>query len=235
MLAAGMSTRLRPLTDARPKCLLPIGERSILDRALDALGGAGLRDLVIVTGYRSEMIKAAVAGRGDGLRVRWISNDRYAETNNAFSLLRAEEAVTGAFLLLDSDILFTSGLVKALLDCPVVPCLALHRHRCGTEEIKAVLDAEGYVVDLGKSVDPRRAAGESVGMEVLSAAARDELFRTLRRRIVAEGRENEFYEASFQDMIDRGLRFMAVDTTRFPAMEIDSPEDLQRARTSFGT
>ncbi len=234
LLAAGMATRLRPVTDACPKCLLPVGGRSILDRALDVLTGAGLREFVIVTGYRAEMIRAAVAKRSDPLRVSWVHNDRYAETNNAFSLLLTEEAVPGPFLLLDSDILFSAGLVQALLGCRDLPCLALDRHLCGSEEIKVVLDADGYVVDLGKSVDPSGAAGESVGVEIFSAAARNELFRTLRQRILAKKSVNEFYEASFKEMIDRGVRFRAVDTTRFPAMEIDSVEDLDRARKSFG-
>jgi len=234
LLAAGMATRLRPLTDACPKCLLSVGAHSILDRALDVLEAAGLKELVIVTGYRAEMIRARIADRGGDLRVSWVHNSRYAQTNNAFSLLLAEEAVRGDFLLVDSDILFPLPLVQMLLGCPQLPCLALDRHPCGPEEIKVILDRDGFVADLGKTVDPARAAGESVGVEVFSASARDELFRALRHRVRDEGREEEFYEAAFKEMIDRGTRFRAVDTTACPAMEIDSVDDLDRARRRFG-
>ena len=234
LLAAGMATRLRPLTNACPKCLLPVNGRSILDRALDVLGGAGLRDVVIVTGFHEEMIRAAVARRTDGVRVEWISNARYAETNNAYSLREAEPAVHGAFLLVDSDILFPLELVRALQECPHRPCLALDRHPCGPEEIKVLVDPDGFLTDIGKDVAPERAAGESIGVEIFSAEARDELFDTLRRRVGDQGRENEFYEASFREMIGRGTRFLAVDTSRFPAMEIDSAEDLERAGLAFG-
>jgi choline kinase len=99
------------LTDSRPKCLLDVGGRSILERALDALTQSGLMDFVVVTGYRGAMIRKLVEDKYPILRVTWITNARYAETNNAYYLLLAEKAVTGSFLLLDSDILFSPKLV----------------------------------------------------------------------------------------------------------------------------
>ena len=57
ILAAGMAKRLRPLTDACPKCLLKIGERTLLQRTVDAMIAAGINELVVVTGYRGEMIR----------------------------------------------------------------------------------------------------------------------------------------------------------------------------------
>ena len=233
LLAAGIAQRLRPLTDSCPKCLLDIGGKSILERALDALMQFGLVDIAIVTGYREEMIRERIDTRYPKLRVTWITNARYGETNNAYSLMLAESAVTGPFLLLDSDILFPPGLVQKLLECSDLPCIALDRHPCGEEEIKLLLDKEDKVRDIGKGIDPAEAAGESVGIEIFSDESRRELFRTLHRRIVTEGRENEFYEASFKQMIEHGTEFRAVDTTGFSAMEIDSAEDLHRARVRF--
>jgi choline kinase len=120
-----------------------------------------------------------------------------------------------------------------MLECHDLPCIALDRHPCSEEEIKILLDARGHVRDIGKEIDPAKAAGESIGIEVFSDAARRELFRTLHRRIVSERRENEFYEASFKQMIGNGTKFRAVDTTGFSAMEIDSVEDLRRARVRY--
>jgi choline kinase len=233
LLAAGMSKRLRPLTDSRPKCLLDVSGKTMLERTLDALRSIGLADFVIVTGYRAGMIRQAVDARYPDLSVTWIVNDRFAETNNAYSLMLAEGAVRGPFVLLDSDILFPPGLVQAVIDFPRRPCLALDRHPCGEEEIKILLDQQGEVRDIGKDVPPSRAAGESTGVEVFSEPGRHELFRVLRRRIVDERRENEFYEASFREMIRNGVTFHAVDTTAFSAMEVDTPEDLERARAMF--
>jgi choline kinase len=207
--------------------------KSILERAIDSLTLLGLADFIIVTGYRAAMIRDLVDARYPEVSVTWIMNERYAETNNAYSLMLAERAIAAEFLLLDSDILFPPGLVQKLLECRELPCIALDRHPCGEEEIKMLLDSRGYVKDIGKEIDPARAAGESIGIEVFSDAARRELFRTLHSRIVLQGRENEFYEASFKQMVGSGTEFRAVDTTGFPAMEIDSVEDLQRARVKY--
>jgi choline kinase len=233
LLAAGLAQRLRPLTDLCPKCLLDVGGKSILERAVDTLTRAGLADFVIVTGYKAAMIRERIEARYPRLSVKWVMNERYAETNNAYSLMLSERAVDGGFLLLDSDILFPLGLVQKLLECRDLPCLAFDRHPCGDEEIKVLLDARQDVREIGKEIDPSQAAGESIGIEIFSDAARQELFETLHRRIVSQRRENEFYEASFREMIGNGTSFHAVDTTDFPAMEIDSAEDLQRARVSY--
>src|SRR5208283_3587732 len=136
-------------------------------------------------------------------------------------------------MLLDSDILFPPALVEKILECHDLPSIALDCHPCCEEEIKILLDSRGYVSNIGKDIEPWQAAGESIGIEVFSDAARQELFSTLHRRIVCEGRENEFYEASFKEMIGNGIKFRAGDTTAFAAMEIDSVEDLQKARERY--
>jgi len=127
ILAVGMATRLRPLTDSRPKCLLDVGGKTILERTLENLLACGIDDFVIVTGFKAEMIESFVAREFDALKVSWIRNERYAETNNAYSLLLAEAAAADSFLLLDSDILFPPELIRALMACPEKPCLALDR------------------------------------------------------------------------------------------------------------
>jgi choline kinase len=233
LLAAGMSTRLRPLTDLCPKCLLDVGGKSILRRAVENLVAVGVDSLVVVTGYRSEMIRAELARFFPALPVAWIDNARFAETNNAYSLMLAEGAVPGEFLLLDSDILFPAELIRPLLSCPDRPCIALNRHECGAEEIKIVCDASGWMTDISKTVDPREAAGESIGFELFDQESRDLLFLTLRRRVAGEKRENEFYEASFKEMAEGGCRFRVVDVTAWPATEVDTAEDLELVRSRY--
>ena len=108
ILAAGMAKRLRPLTDNTPKCLLDVKGRSLLERSMDALKGAGIQEFVIVTGYLNHMIENFVKSHyGDSIRVTFIHNALYDSTNNIYSLWLAGKAVAGKeFLLLDSDLLY---------------------------------------------------------------------------------------------------------------------------------
>ena len=85
ILAAGIASRLRPLTDTTPKCLLKIGERCLLERAFDALIQNGFDEFIIVTGYRQQQIVDFLQAHYPTQDITFIYNDRYESTNNIYS------------------------------------------------------------------------------------------------------------------------------------------------------
>ena len=104
ILAAGMASRLRPLTDHKPKCLLEIGKQCLLGRAIEGLIFNGIREVVIVTGYLQEQIIEFVQGHYPDLKVEYIYNEKYASTNNIYSLWLTKDKIRGErILLLDSE------------------------------------------------------------------------------------------------------------------------------------
>ena len=108
ILAAGIASRLRPLTDNTPKCLLKIGERCLLQRTFDALIENGIKEFVIVTGYLKEQIEEFLQKNYAGANITFIHNDVYDSTNNIYSLWLTRPVADGEdVLLLDSDILFS--------------------------------------------------------------------------------------------------------------------------------
>jgi len=96
ILAAGVSSRLRPLTDLVPKCLLELGGRSILGMTLANLVANGISDIVIVTGYREDQIRGFVRDTFPGLNVGFVRNDRFETTNNSYSLWLTSGPTTGS-------------------------------------------------------------------------------------------------------------------------------------------
>ena len=113
ILVAGMAKRLRPLTDTQPKCLLKVGERTLLERTVDAQLAAGINELVVVTGYRGEMIRGFLTEHYPTLTIHFIHNVDYEHNNNIFSLWMTRPYTDGKdFLLMDSDILLDPKLVK---------------------------------------------------------------------------------------------------------------------------
>jgi choline kinase len=228
LLAAGAATRLRPLTNETPKCLLEVAGVPMLQRALANLQASGIEELVIVTGFHAEKIQAAVREWAPSLKVTWIHNAEWATTNNSVSLLMARDAVDGKpFVLLDSDIVFERGVVDALLASPHTDALALRPGKMGAEEIKVELDAQGRVVLIGKAFAPERAAGESIGIEKFSAQGGFGMFEELEDRVSTQGLVNEWYEASWQQWFDKGGVMHAVDVGACYCAEIDTVEDLE--------
>lgn len=230
ILAAGIASRLRPLTDHKPKCLLEIGNKCLLERAIDGLLENNLRDIVIVTGYLQEQIISFVSGHYPDLKVEFIYNGKYASTNNIYSLWLAGESVRDQdILLLDSDILFDPALLKAVLDSEYENSLALNVHPLGEEEMKVIPDTHGKVLEISKVCPIEQAIGESIGIEKMSRTYIRHLYEELDRLILNEGKANVFYEVAFERLISQGQTFEIVDTTHFFSMELDTVEDFKQA------
>lgn len=222
-----MSSRLRPLTDDLPKCLLPVGGVPILRRCVDALIGAGIDELVVVTGFLEDKIKAALSGWFTG-PIAYRSNAIYSQTQNGASLLCARDAVEGEpFILLDGDIVFDPEVLEAVVWSSFDDCLALRRaHDLGDEEVKVVLDGT-RVLRIHVSLPPGDAAGESIGIEKFSAATSKILFQAIEQRIAEHGAKTEYYEKAFDQLCQDGrLALHAIDVGKHYCAEIDTPADL---------
>ncbi len=230
ILAAGMAKRLRPLTDERPKCLLKVGERTLLERTIDAQVAAGITEWVVVTGYRANMIRDFLTGHYPELTFHFIDNPDYAHNNNIFSLWLTRPYTNGKeFLLMDSDILFDPQILPEVLG-KEGSVLALNRHELGEEEIKVIVDADDRVLEISKVCSISQAIGESVGIEKMTADYSTALFRELEQMIESEGLIDIFYERAFERLIPQGHTFRIVDTTRFFSIELDTVEDFENAQ-----
>ena len=230
ILAAGMAKRLRPLTDKCPKCLLAVGERTLLQRTVDAMMKAGINELVVVTGYKAEMIRDFLTAHYPSLTIHFIDNPDYAHNNNIFSLWLTRPFTEGReFLLSDSDILFDPQIIATVL-ATEGDALAVNRHELGEEEMKVVVDAEGRITEINKTCCPEQAMGESVGIEKITAAYSTALFRELDDMIEREGLVDVFYEKAFERLIPQSHTFRVVDTTSYFSYELDTPEDFLQAQ-----
>lgn len=229
ILAAGMASRLRPLTDDRPKCLLRVGSKCILQRTVDSLVAAGIRQIVVVTGYRGGMIRLFLEGNYPDIDFHFIENVDFKTTNNIYSLWLTKPYVAGReFMLLDSDILFDGRIVERVLAAPDTT-LALNSHKLGEEEIKVITDEDGKVSEISKTCSIDKAIGESIGIEKICADYSEALFSELDRMIEDEHLVDIFYERAFERLIPQGHKFSVVDTSDLFSIELDTVEDFNQA------
>ena len=232
ILAAGMASRLRPLTLHTPKCLLKVGERTLLERSMDAIIKAGIREFVIVTGYLHEKIENFVKETyGDSISVCFIHNKDYETTNNIYSLwLARPEAEGEEVLLLDSDLLYDGQIVERVLEDSHENVLTLIRHELGEEEMKVVMNEEGAITEISKTCNPASAAGESLGIERMGKAYTTALYKELDGMMNQEHLENTFYELAFLRLIAQGATFSVLDVTELFSCELDTIEDFENAK-----
>ena len=233
ILAAGMAKRLRPLTDTKPKCLLEVGGKTLLQRTVDAMVSAGISEFLVVTGYRGGMIRDFLTSHYPQTPIQFLDNVDYEHNNNIFSLWMAMQQLHGQeVLLMDSDILCDPEAVRrvARQECSA---LAMQQHELGEEEMKIVVDAAGNITEISKTCRVEDAIGESVGIEKMMPAYTEAIYQELRQMILDEGLIDIFYERAFERLIPQGHTFKVVDTTDLFSYELDTPEDFQKATDSM--
>ncbi len=244
ILAAGFEPQLMPLIKDRPKTMLDVKGRTILERQVAALGTFGVRDVTVVRGYKKEQV--VVPG------VRYVDNDLYRETGELHSLFSAEQAIAGPFVVLYGDIIFEPTILERLLrstaDVAVVVDRAFHdAQQAGIVPAGGPFDLvvtetpsngrrfvapEGgsRVLRIGPDVPAAEAHGEFIGMALFSARGAERL-RAVHAELQserAEGLERASVTQILQALVDRGETVTAVDVHK-GWMEVDSFEDYRRA------
>jgi choline kinase len=224
ILAAGMGTRLaRPL----PKPLTELRDgRSIMKQQMDNLAIAfdDTFRVMIVVGFKLEAIIERFP------EATFVYNEFYDQTNTSKSLLKALRASgDGGVLWLNGDVVFDPQVLVR-----VTPYMdgnqsfvVVNTSKVSDEEVKYTLDSAGFIDQLSKQVQP--ALGEAVGINYVAAQDKAALIARL-----VEVDDQDYFERGIELAIESdGLKFQAVDISDLYAVEVDFPEDLDRANELF--
>ena len=228
ILAAGRGTRLDGAA-VKPKCLVEVGGVTLLRRQLDTLKQSNVEDIDIVVGFGDESIRSEC--RNDD--ITFVENVRFAETSSLYSLWLAREHLTDGFVVLNCDVLFHPQMLSNLLESSYENALLLSdtdANPMGDEEMKVKL-RDGVVIDIAKSLDPREADGENVGIVKFSAEGATALVGYM-DQLIANGGGKDWAPRAFREFAQHHP-LHALSTRGLPWIEIDFPEDYQRAVTEI--
>jgi len=252
--AAGFEKQLLPLIADKPKCLLDIKGKTILDRQVTALNECNIKEIALVRGYKKEAITLP--------NIRYYDNDRYDSTGELYSLFCAENELKGRTIVLYGDIIFDTAVLEKLLKSPadisIVVDLAwfdqdqrnTHLAHLNPDLVSlaeppgksyssrfVLSDGEHRVMKIGQQLPHEHAHGEFIGMAMFSEKGA-QAFRDCYRSAQEQSSGTGFHEsgslakASFTDMIqeliDRGHHVEAVPIFK-GWMEVDSFEEYQKA------
>jgi L-glutamine-phosphate cytidylyltransferase len=233
ILAAGMGSRLAPLTNDRPKPLVEVGGKPLLFRTIERLAEVGITgaDVIVVSGFREDVLRARLAA--SPYRPTLVFNAKYEEWNNFWSLYVAREAVgDSAFLQIDGDVLFDGRLLPKLLAAPGPVAVGVEiRPDCDAEAMKVMADPgqPPRIRAVDKGIPVASAMGEYIGLTRIDPPMVEAIFADL-LRFVDEGITNQYYDHSYHRLSSAGQGpFYAVDVADCNAVEIDDLNDLRRA------
>ena len=223
ILAAGKGTRLDGAA-VKPKCLVEVGDSTLLHRQIDTLRSLDVRQIVVVVGFGADSIRQECDDE-----ISFVENSQFAETSSMYSLWLAREHLTDGFVVLNSDVLFHPQMLANLLQYDRADALLISDvdpNPLGDEEMKIKVRDE-LVVDMSKELDPLEADGENVGIVKFSAAGAKLLVEYM-DRIIGSGALKHWAPRAFLEFA-RNHPLHALSTRGLPWIEIDFPQDYQRA------
>jgi len=228
LLAAGAGNRLG---NGSPKCLTDVSGKPILGHLISSLVENGFERLVVIVGYRGQQIRDYLDLHSSGLDIHYIESRRYESTNNIYSLWLARDYMTDPFLLVESDLVFDSRLLKSMRTSDRIAVAKFRSHMHGTT---VSVDKSGMVASFSVGgLDGPRLPNKTINIYSLSMGTWHEVTRRLELRIAA-GRVHDYYESVFGEMAAHGvlpLRAVWFDDGRWS--EVDTPNDLLAAQNLF--
>ena len=240
ILAAGMSSRLRPVTSDKPKCMLKLFNETLLERQIKIFRNHNINDITIVTGYRSEVI--------DISNVNYVKNENYETTNINESLFCALEPSNGPVLVTYSDIVFEQKIIQQMLEITDGIRLAVdldwkkhyqNRTMHTLSEAENVLVENGRILQIRKNIpksSQNQQIGEFLGIMTLSSDHVKILldrYSYLKNNHIgtfhnSSSLSNAYVTDMLQEIINYGININPV-FTQGRWCEIDTPEDLKNA------
>jgi HAD superfamily hydrolase (TIGR01450 family) len=233
ILAAGIGSRLRPLTSDKPKCLVKVAGKALLDYQIDSYKLAGISDICIVIGYEGEKIKNHCRKYKD-INITFVENIDYEQTNNMYSLYLAREFVDGeSFFLNNADLIISENVVPIMINDPFENLVAVDTSVYNEESMKISVK-NGLICDISKSIPDSQSYGCSIDFYKISANSSKILFKNVINIIEVQKNLKDWTEIALQKLFNNNLiecRPVHIDKEKW--VEIDNYDDLALADKLF--
>ncbi|MDQ4102446.1 MAG: phosphocholine cytidylyltransferase family protein [Actinomycetota bacterium] len=237
ILAAGAGTRIASET-SDPKSLLAVCGKSLIRHHLEHLAALGFEEVVLVVGYRKELLLSHLADHSFGVGIRTVVNEDFRRLGNGVSLCLGLEHVTGPCIVIDGDLIYDRDVMARFLKGDPEDCILVGPgEMADIESTKTVTNGTGHVTSLAdkRALLPHEEEGflgEAMGVLMFTKEGRRALLRSAERFFGDGGNllKNWEYLINFC-LRDQPLVARFIDTGRW--IEIDTPEDYAEARRLF--
>jgi len=237
--AAGQGKRLKPLTKEYPKALLPLGGKTIIEHILDALSENGIREVVVVVGYKAEKVKKKIGTHYKNCRITYVYNAEFKNTNNMYSLWLARKYIKNGMIFFNADTVFHPKILRKVLASKYENCFIMSPKIEILADAMKVRTRKGRMEAIGKTITGR-VHGEAFGIYKVSQNAAKAYFKTVTVLLKEKGQEEDgdrgkggYRNGSFVIPLQRladTIPLMTVSSGTYPWVEIDIPDDYRRAK-----
>ena len=233
LLSAGQGRRLLPLTETRPKCLLSVAGKTILEWQIDALLEVGIDEVIVVTGYRADLVEEMLGRRYAGMPVRSTFNPFFDISDNLASCWMARDVMDGEFLLLNGDIVFEPAVLEQVIASPSAPITLTVNYKDGYDDDDMKVQLSGTLVrHVSKALAPQHVDCESIGMLYFREQG-PRLFRTAVEKALRHQTSLKLWYLSVIDALADEKLVQSCPISGLRWAEIDFMDDLKSAELAF--
>ncbi len=234
ILAAGMGTRLRPLTDEIPKPLLEMNGLTLLERMIKNCMNEGIEKFIVVTGYYSQKVDDLCSQLEDkySIQIRTIKNENYDTTNTSVSTFLASSFIenneTGEdFILINGDNVLDPQIIHNIVESQHSSLIVDNLKELNEESFKLIIDND-EIRDIGKQLNIEESSGEFIGIsKVISADLPN--FNKILDELISDDSQN-YYDYAYQNL-SKLTHLEYVFTDGLEWTEIDDHVDYQKAQS----
>lgn len=230
ILSAGKGSRLLPLTEHRPKCLLELSGRTLLDRQLDALERAGIDEIVVISGFGEDQVERTLHARGAGrTRLRTIYNPFYHVADNLGSAWMARHEFDRDLLLLNGDTLVAEpALRKVVAEATAPVSVTVDRKASYDADDMKVCEAGGRLTRIGKRLPVEQVTAESIGLLAFRGDGRRAFIDMVEQLIRTPEGTSSWFLRAIDRLADR-LPVATISIEGLEWVEVDYPRDYDAA------
>lgn len=229
ILAAGLGTRLSPITDSCPKSMVPVNGKPIIIKQIENLYENQITDITVVAGYKAEVLEKSVHSIFPDIKI--INSVDYANTNNMYSAYMAKAAMgEEAFIMMNADVFFDSSVITGLLAFEAANAIVTD---CGRwlEESMKVVEENGRLIKISKAISEEEALGASIDVYKFSPKAGEAFFKKCAEYIEGKKEMKLWSEVALNDILSE-VEFEACPL-KGRWLEIDNHDDLAEAEKLF--
>lgn len=239
ILAAGYGSRIADVT-TNPKSLLKINEKTLMDWHFESLKDAGIKNVVVVTGYKREILESYLEKFRGSFNLQFAVNDDYKIKGNTYSLFFGLEKVETDFLLFDADLIYETKILRKFVEDDSSNQILVGAGSIDDiESAKAMIDHNGFVrmtIDKRSVSEEEKSrytfAGEAIGILKFSKKYRDDMYRECRKFLEDKLNISKNWEHVMNEFLqthEMGIHRACTDKW----VEIDNREDYEKAHFLF--
>ena len=239
ILAAGMGKRLGELTSKKPKCMVSVNGVSLLERMVCSLERLSLNKIVIVDGYKSDVLREFANSLKLKTRIEYIENPIFDKTNNIYSLWLAKDfLLSDDTLLLESDIVFENAVLEGLKNDPRPNLALVAKYEDWMDGTCLKLNDDDSIRQFvsGKNFNPLEKSEyfKTVNFYKFSRDFSREIYVPALKEYRKKFGDNEYYESVLAEILNENPRCIFARRIENQLWyEIDNANDLRSAEKIF--